>query len=808
MTASQGTGPNTLATDSADTESVFLRFIQNMVLYGTGVFLVVVSLWFVRAGLPASLNLRFNWYALLQVAAFASTTVALYLVTRVQRYSTMLTWLSLLLMGVAVWLGAEALSWFGATPETASFWSSFATVGTAFIPCSLFMFALAYTNSRRAQQPLMFISLVCASLLILYVDTHTALIELYGATPIMSPHPWGYVVPTADGYWLFSLWFIGVGIAALLQMYAFWRRTTDAVLRKQARVITIAVAIPIVGGGITDALLPALRIGGVMPLGVMLCSIMGLVFSYGVLRYRYFTFTPSAIGNQILETMNEAVIGTTPDMRITYVNAAAERLIGLNKTAFYSRRITDFLTQQLETQQLKEELHRLLAATSFGTIDSVDLRIPNGAIKTVKMSITKIVGQGQPYGYVVVLTDLTTITQATLMIERQVAAQTQAVRETKTQLMSSINSVSFGFLITNAKAEVVMVNNVAHKLFCGSREHDATLCPVVTMEHIQKDYIVDVPLMKALQDCLSKREPQRIKTAVFNHRTWRIFISPMIEEADRVTGAVLVIQDITEEQILARSRDEFFSIASHELRTPLTAIRGNASLMMDYYPEALKDPSLKEMVNDIHDSSERLITIVNDFLDVSRLEQGRVTYQFEEVSVVKTVEKVVYEMGTTAKQAGIYLRMGPGLKHHTAVPNVIADPGRLKQILYNLIGNATKFTEKGGVTINAEATAHHIRISVTDTGRGIPPEMQPLLFHKFQQAGESLLTRDSTKGTGLGLYISRLLARGMGGMLVLEESAPGKGSAFILTLPVASAARLKRMLRSGAEKTKQNISKA
>jgi signal transduction histidine kinase len=451
------------------------------------------------------------------------------------------------------------------------------------------------------------------------------------------------------------------------------------------------------------------------------------------------------------------------------------------------------LTQQLETQQLKEELHGMFDESAFGMINSVDLRMPDGSIKTVKMSITKVLDQGQPYGYLIVLTDLTTITQATLMIERQVAAQTQAVRETKAQLLSSINSLSFGFLLIDNRPEVVMVNNVAHKLFCGSREHDASICPLVTMRHLEKEYIVDVPLMNALRNCLEKQEPQRIKSAVFNHRTWRIFISPMID-GDRTTGAVLIIQDITEEQILARSRDEFFSIASHELRTPLTAIKGNSSLMMQYYADALKDPSLREMVDDIHESSERLITIVNDFLDVSRLEQGRVTYQFEEVSVVKTIEKVVYEMSATVKQAGIYLHIGPGLKkYYDSVPNAIADQGRLKQILYNLIGNAAKFTEKGGVTIDATVSAHHIRVTVTDTGRGIPPEMQPLLFHKFQQAGESLLTRDSTKGTGLGLYISRLLARGMGGMLVLDESIPGKGSTFVLTLPVASAARLKRM---------------
>src|SRR5205807_1785730 len=114
---------------------------------------------------------------------------------------------------------------------------------------------------------------------------------------------------------------------------------------------------------------------------------------------------------QILATMNEAVLGMRPDLRVSYANSAAERLLGYTAGEFFERRLTDFLTQQFETSQLKAEFHRLLADRDFSTMDSVDLRAADGTIKTAKMSITKVLTDGEPYGYLVVLTDLTTITQ-------------------------------------------------------------------------------------------------------------------------------------------------------------------------------------------------------------------------------------------------------------------------------------------------------------------------------------------------------------------------------------------------------------
>jgi signal transduction histidine kinase len=179
-----------------------------------------------------------------------------------------------------------------------------------------------------------------------------------------------------------------------------------------------------------------------------------------------------------------------------------------------------------------------------------------------------------------------------------------------------------------------------------------------------------------------------------------------------------------------------------------------------------------------------LIEIVNDFLDVSRLEQGKMSYKYAPVSIEKIVETVAYEMKTVLNEKKLFLRMDKLAL--SSLPKIWADEDRVKQIIYNLVGNAIKFTEIGGVIITAAIDGEFIKITISDTGRGMSPESQLLLFHKFQQTGSSILTRDTSKGTGLGLYISKMMVDNMGGEITLDNSELSKGSTFSFTLPIAT----------------------
>jgi signal transduction histidine kinase/HAMP domain-containing protein len=272
----------------------------------------------------------------------------------------------------------------------------------------------------------------------------------------------------------------------------------------------------------------------------------------------------------------------------------------------------------------------------------------------------------------------------------------------------------------------------------------------------------------------------------------RASAAPIKHRDGSYSTAVVVFEDISKERSLERTREEFFSIASHELRTPLSAIRGNSSMIQQYYADALSDPSLKEMIGDIHESSVRLIEIVNDFLDTSRLEQKRMKFQFEPLDVVEVARATIKEYQVTGSRQKIGLEVKPP---EEPLPQVLADKNRTKQVLINLIGNALKFTSEGSVTVHFASDDDFVKVLVTDTGRGMDADAQKLLFKKFEQTGDTVLTRDSVRGTGLGLYISKLIMNQMHGRIDLESSEPGKGTTFSFMLPV---------IKDGDESTPRN----
>lgn len=361
------------------------------------------------------------------------------------------------------------------------------------------------------------------------------------------------------------------------------------------------------------------------------------------------------------------------------------------------------------------------------------------------------------------------------------------------RFQASINSINVGFMITDTNGEVAMINTAAKQIIFNP---NATSSPAIfrnspaayfrySIDEIQQRLGSVYDIKSKLQKVLIEKTTISDQNVAFGELFLHIFITPIVileRKGDLgldYIGAVVLIEDITQRLMLERSKDEFFSIASHELRTPLTAIRGNTALIQQYFAGQIKDPSLKEMIEDIHQSSTRLIDIVNEFLNVSRIEQSRIQYHKASLGILGLAKEVTEELMPLATQKGLYLRIEEGI----SPPIVYADKDRVKEVLVNLIGNALKFTTQGGIAIRFISEGHFVKCSVIDTGKGMAPPNQKLLFRKFQQAGSNILTRDMN-GTGLGLYISKLMIEAMGGKIWLEASQEGRGSIFSFTLPV------------------------
>ncbi len=224
-------------------------------------------------------------------------------------------------------------------------------------------------------------------------------------------------------------------------------------------------------------------------------------------------------------------------------------------------------------------------------------------------------------------------------------------------------------------------------------------------------------------------------------------------------------------------KDEFVMLASHELRTPMTAIKGSLSTILEGYAGPI-DPKAREFLAAAYNENERLMRIVNNLLTISKMQAGRFTFSIVKIDIQKIIDEVVTNMQMAAKEKNLYLKYDK--PEH--IPAVYADPDKVKEVLVNLIGNAIKFTHRGGVTIRVVEHNSDVVVSITDTGSGIKPEEKDLLFQKYSQLQNNY--SQQTGGTGLGLYICKQNIKGMNGKIWLETNL-GIGSTFFFSLPVA-----------------------
>ena len=292
-------------------------------------------------------------------------------------------------------------------------------------------------------------------------------------------------------------------------------------------------------------------------------------------------------------------------------------------------------------------------------------------------------------------------------------------------------------------------------------------------------------------------ELQRVPGAPPEHVYVDFVYAPIIESDGSMSGIFVHGVDVTEkvqsrrdvetaraEAVAAnRVKGEFLANMSHELRTPLNAIAGYAQLLELGVHGPITDAQ-REALHRIQRSEQHLLALVNDVLNLAKLEAGRIDYDMTEIAlgeVIATVSPMV-EPQITGKGLRYEVRVTDGLK-------VRADRDKLQQILLNLVSNAIKFTESGGsITIDIGARSDDtapegvVFVRVSDTGIGIPRDKQQSIFDPFVQVSRQLTS--SSTGTGLGLSISRDLARGMGGELRVR-SEPGRGSTFTLALPAA-----------------------
>jgi signal transduction histidine kinase len=237
---------------------------------------------------------------------------------------------------------------------------------------------------------------------------------------------------------------------------------------------------------------------------------------------------------------------------------------------------------------------------------------------------------------------------------------------------------------------------------------------------------------------------------------------------------------------LDKLKDDFVSIASHELRTPMTAIRSYAWMALNR-PDVQLTEKMKKYLQRTLVSTERLINLVNDMLNVSRIESGRLEITPQVMDLQNLMGEVLVEIDAKAKEKNLKIE-----NPNTQIPKVFADPNKVHQVLLNILGNSLKFTkENGSIAISYFNDGYFLEVSIKDDGVGIAPEDLPRLFKKFSRLEDSYIAASSAGGTGLGLYICKSLIELMKGKIWVKSDGENKGTTFVFSLPIATPQVLK-----------------
>lgn len=504
----------------------------------------------------------------------------------------------------------------------------------------------------------------------------------------------------------------------------------------------------------------------------------------------------------ILDSIADGVWVYDPRGNITHMNSAARRLTGYGE---------DYLVQAIsngktsvrvlsgEGDPLPPEAFPVARALKGETVRSFVLGIesPNGELLWLSSSAAPVHdAHGRMLGVVVTSTDITALRRANEQLESrrtELLALSQDLEVERGQLAATLHSIGDAVMAVDPEGFMVLMNPAAEGLTGWSEDDlkertlpqllDYSFClhhpggePIPAQDWPFPEVLSGEPL-SGLEIELHSRQGGKSTILACSFQ-------PVRDSEGRLLLTVLAARDITvekqlqwERQRLEELKSNFVANTSHELRTPLASVMGYTELLLSGGAGDL-NPLQREFIQTVYESSERLHWLIDDILDVSRMESVSMDLEQARVDVPELIRGVVERLRPKADQQRIRVEM-----HLPAgLPTVLGDPRRLEQVFGNLLSNAIKYTPEGGrATLAAARRGRWLEVMVSDTGVGIAPEDLPHMFERFHRGRHAI--NESIGGTGLGLYISKSVIEAHHGRIEVESQV-GRGSRFRVLLPI------------------------
>lgn len=343
--------------------------------------------------------------------------------------------------------------------------------------------------------------------------------------------------------------------------------------------------------------------------------------------------------------------------------------------------------------------------------------------------------------------------------------------EEKEKTLAIINNFTDGLLVFDAENVLSLINpraevflNVRGGDFVGKRL--AELGSFSRLEPL-------VSILKKERKAVLKEELEVREDLVLE-----VSSVPVVMKKKNI-GMLVILHDITREKAIERIKSEFVSVAAHQLRTPLAGIKWTLQSILEEEEEAKIPEEVVEFIKRAYEANDRMINLVNDLLNVTRIEEGRYVYEPKKMEVKEVMEPVIEAYEDAIKAKGLEFKIE---EPEEKLPLVKVDEEKIRLVLQNFLDNAMKYTSKGRVTLSLEASddGEEVKFTVSDTGVGIPEDQQKRLFNKFFRAAN--VQRMDTEGSGLGLFIAKNIVEAHGGEVGFSSKA-GEGSVFFFTLP-------------------------